>query len=80
VEFPPGVTRESLGLSGEERYRIEGIAHGLGVRSRVRVTATADNGKARSFEGIARIDTPVELAYYRHGGVLPYVLRQLAGP
>jgi len=80
VEFLPGETRGSLGLSGEERYRIEGVARGLGVRSRVRITATADGGKVSTFEGVVRIDTPVELAYYRHGGVLPYVLRQLAEP
>jgi aconitate hydratase len=78
VEFLPGETRNTLGLSGEERYRIEGIAEGLGVRSRVRVTATAAGGGTRAFEGLARIDTPIELAYYRHGGVLPYVLRDLA--
>jgi aconitate hydratase len=78
VEFLPGETRETLKLSGAEHYRIEGIARGLAVRSRVRITATADDGGAHTFEGIVRIDTPVELAYYRHGGVLPYVLRQLA--
>ena len=80
LEFLPGESRESLGLSGLERYRIEGVARGLGVRSRVRITAAGDDGKSRSFEGIVRIDTPVELAYYRHGGVLPYVLRELARP
>jgi aconitate hydratase len=77
LEFLPGENRESLGLTGEETYSIEGIADGLAPRSRVKLTATASDGKAKRFEAIARIDTAVELDYYRHGGILNYVLRQL---
>jgi aconitate hydratase len=77
LEFLPGENRETLGLTGEETFAIEGIAEGLAPRKRVRVTATASNGKSKSFEALARIDTAVELDYYRHGGILNYVLRQL---
>jgi aconitate hydratase len=79
LEFLPGENRRSLGLTGEEIYGINGIADGLRPRKRVTLTATPRNGVARTFDAIARIDTPVELAYYEHGGILPYVLRQLLG-
>jgi aconitate hydratase len=77
LEFLPGESRETLGLSGEETFAIEGIADKLSARKRLRVTATSPSG-SRSFEVLARIDTAVELDYYRHGGILNYVLRQLA--
>ena len=57
---------------------MSGIAEGLRPGGRVTVTAAADDGAAATFETIVRIDTPVELEYYRNGGILPYVLRQLA--
>jgi aconitate hydratase len=79
LQFLPGENRESLGLTGEETFAIEGIAEGLAPRKRVRVTATAADGSVKRFEVLARIDTAVELDYYRHGGILTYVLRQLAG-
>jgi aconitate hydratase len=76
LQFSPGETRETLGLTGEETYAVQGIADGLGIGARVQVVARAD-GAERKFQAIARIDTPVELEYYRHGGILPFVLRQL---
>jgi aconitate hydratase len=76
LQFSPGETRETLGLTGEETYAVQGIADGLGIGSRVEVVARAGGGERR-FQAIARIDTPVELEYYRHGGILPFVLRQL---
>jgi aconitate hydratase len=76
LEFLPGDTRETLGLTGEEVYSISGIAEGLRPRARLRVVARSEAGEKR-FEVVARIDTPVELEYYRHGGILQYVLRQL---
>ena len=79
LQFEPGENRESLGLTGEETYAVRGIADGLGIGSRVEVTARAADGSERSFRAITRIDTPVELEYYRHGGILPYVLRQIRG-
>ena len=77
VEFVNGATREQLALSGEETFEIAGIADGLAPRKLLTVTATAADGKKKSFPVLCRIDTPVELEYYRHGGILPFVLRQL---
>ena len=77
LEFLAGESRESLGLTGEETISIEGIAGMQASRKRVRVTVTGSNGSQKQFEALARIDTAVELDYYRHGGILNYVLRQL---
>ena len=76
--FPDGASAASLGLTGAESYELSGIAAGLAPRSDVRVRATAADGSTKEFVTTARIDTPEELHYYRHGGILPYVLRQLA--
>ena len=73
LEFTPGDSVETLGLTGEEVYTIEGIGKGLAPGHRVTVKAGD-----RSFEAIARLDTPQEVEYYVHGGILSYVLRQLA--
>ncbi|MDQ2712331.1 MAG: aconitate hydratase AcnA [Acidobacteriota bacterium] len=78
LQFESGESRESLGLKGDETYDISGIpaavASGGGT---VHVIATTPKGKKIEFETKARIDTPQEAEYYRHGGILPYVLRQL---
>lgn len=79
LEFEPGQNRETLGLTGDEVYDIEGIAEGLHPRARVRIRAVRPDGTAVTFSAIARLDTPVEVTYYRHGGILPYVLRQMVG-
>jgi len=79
LEFEPGQNRETLGLTGDEVYDIEGIAGGLHPRARVRIRAVRPDGTAVTFSAIARLDTPVEVTYYRHGGILPYVLRQMVG-
>jgi aconitate hydratase len=78
LEFSPNETRESLCLTGEETFAISGIAAGIRPRMSVVVTATASDGKVTSFTAIVRIDTPDEADYYRHGGILQFVLRQLA--
>ncbi len=77
LEFLPGENAASLGLTGRERYDIEGLAEGLVPRGRVRVRATAADGTAKTFAAVARVDTPDEVEYWRHGGLLPYVLRAL---
>jgi aconitate hydratase len=74
LEFLTGEGRESLGLTGEEVYSISGISSGLAARKRLRVTT--DGGKA--FDVIARLDNSQEVEYYEHGGILRYVLRQMA--
>ena len=78
LQFKDGESAESLGLTGQERFELTGIADGLAARSDVRVRAVASNGSTAEFVATARIDTPEELTYYHHGGILPYVLRQLA--
>ena len=80
LEFPAGATAASLGLSGEETYALRGIAAlggGFAPGSTVQVVATAADGAVREFEARVRIDTPEELEYVRHGGILQYVLRRL---
>jgi aconitate hydratase len=77
LQYLPGQTRESLGLTGEETYAIDGIANGLVSRAKLNIVATDSAGKKTEFMALARIDTLVELDYYRHGGILQYVLRQL---
>ncbi|GAC1430297.1 MAG: aconitate hydratase AcnA [Candidatus Velthaea sp.] len=78
LEYPAGQNLEVLGLTGEETFAIEGIAAKLEPRSKVKVTAKAADGKTTTFDATLRIDTPDEAEYYRHGGILQYVLRQVA--
>ncbi|NCF29347.1 MAG: aconitate hydratase AcnA [Gammaproteobacteria bacterium] len=75
LQFQSGDTAESLGLTGHEVYAVEGVAMGAGE---VKVTATSDDGKIMSFTASVCIDTPKEWEYYKHGGILQYVIRQLA--
>jgi aconitate hydratase len=77
LQFERGQDRDTLGLSGMESYDIEGIAGSLTPGKPLRVRATADDGSSKSFTVVCRIDTPVEVDYYSHGGILPFVLRQL---
>jgi aconitate hydratase len=65
-------------LNGTETYEIGGIAEGLEPRCNLHVTATRADGSAVEFDVLARLDTPVDVEYYQHGGILQYVLRQLA--
>jgi aconitate hydratase len=76
-EFMAGETLETHGLDGTERYDIEGIAAGLTPKQILTVRAMSDAGKETTFQVRCRIDTVVEGEYYRHGGILQYVLRQL---
>ncbi len=83
LQFEGGKTVESLGLTGEETYEIVGfrerLASKFAIGRTVAVVATAADGKKTTFEAKIRIDTPQEILYYEHGGILQYVLRQLAG-
>ena len=79
LQFEPGEDRETLGLTGSETFDIEGIAEGLEPGRKLTVRAKGEDGKTRCFTAIARVDTPNEVDYYRHGGILPYVLRALLG-
>jgi len=77
LEFAPGATASSIGLTGHEVFDLDGSGARLTPRGTVRVRVTGTQG-ARTFDAVVRIDTPEELAAYRHGGILPYVLRKLA--
>jgi aconitate hydratase len=76
LQFKDGQNAQSLGLSGKETFEIAGLNRG--AAKFVKVVATDDGGKSTEFEVRLRIDTPKELEYYQHGGILQYVLRQLA--
>ena len=76
LEYKSGETAETLGLTGQESFSIEGVTK-LTPRARLRVQARDEQGRTKSFEAVARVDTPEEVTYYRHGGILPYVLRQM---
>jgi len=79
LQFLPGQNAQSLGLTGREVFDISGLT--VGDAKEVSVTATPpEGGKAINFKVRVRIDTPKEREYYRHGGILQYVLRQLAAP
>jgi aconitate hydratase len=76
LQFAPGQDATLLGLTGEETYAVRGLA-GAGEVPRTVTVAAAGPGGIRDFAATVRIDTPAEAAYYRHGGILPYVLRDL---
>ena len=78
LEFTNGDTRQSLSLTGFETYDIVGLDASLRPRATLVVRAKGQSG-TKEFKVLARIDTPEEMQYYRHGGILPYVLRQLVG-
>ncbi len=79
LEFPAGQTRDTLGLDGTEVFDVEGVTqmNEGSTPSTVKVTATKENGDKVVFDAQLRIDTPAEADYYRNGGILQYVLRQL---
>ena len=77
-EFATGESRQSLGLTGFETITIEGMSDSMSPRATLTVKATAADGTVKTFSVRSRIDTPEELNYYRNGGILPYVLRNLA--
>jgi aconitate hydratase len=77
LEFLPGETLKSLGLTGQEIFDIEGLAQNFEPRKKMKVHARDAQGKVTEFRVLARVDTPFEVAYYQHGGILQYVLRQM---
>jgi aconitate hydratase len=79
LQYEPDTTRQSLGLTGRETFTITGIAKGLTPGGRVSVTATDETGKTNTFPAIVRLNSAVELDYYRNGGILQRVLRMFAG-
>jgi aconitate hydratase len=76
LQFEDGQNAASLDITGEETFDIEGIENDLKPLKHVTVR-TKLNGQTRTFKAVLRIDTPKEIEYYRHGGIMPYVLRQI---
>ncbi len=80
LQFPAGESAATLGLTGTETFAVEGVTelnNGTTPKT-LKVTATAEDGSAKSFDAVLRIDTPGEADYYRNGGILQYVLRQIS--
>ncbi len=77
LQFEEGQNTKTLGLTGFETYTIEGISKGLRPQQKMTVKATDANGTVKAFTAISRIDTPNEVDYYKHDGILQFVLRSL---
>jgi aconitate hydratase len=77
LEFKPGANAASLGITGTEAFTLRGVAQGLKPRGDIQVISRGSDGSAREFPATVRIDTPEELIAFQHGGILPYVVRQL---
>ena len=76
--FVDGQDADTLGLSGEEVFEIHGVAAGLTPKKTLKVTAKGADGSVKSFDVVCRVDTPNEVEYVKHGGILQYVLRGMA--
>jgi aconitate hydratase len=79
LQFPEGVSARTLGLDGTEAFELEGLSGGLAPRQHTLMAIRRSDGSVTRVELGVRIDTPIETDYYRHGGILPFVLRQLLG-
>ena len=77
LQFTPGQNAASLGLTGREEFDVVGMSNGLSQRQQVKLRVR-DGASERMIDAICRLDGPVELEYYRQGGILPAVLRRLA--
>ena len=77
LQFKDGDTRETLGLTGDDAFTIEGLAS-IQARQDVTVTVTRPDGTSFTFTALCRIDTANEVEYFNNGGILQYVLRKLA--
>ncbi len=78
LEFKNGASADSLGLTGTEEFTVAGLDDHMTPGQDLEVTATNDAGQTTTFTTTLRIDTPVELEYYRHGGILHMVLRNMS--
>ena len=77
LQFMEGETAASLGLTSQEVFDVSGLADNLRSRAEVTVTAVSSDGSRKNFKAVARLDSAVEVNYYRNGGILPTVLRSL---
>jgi len=81
LQFLTGESAASLGLTGAERFHIDGIAAAIagGATRASEIAVRVEGGRAAGFRAVVRLDTPQEVRYFEHGGILPYVLRRLLG-
>ena len=79
LQFTDGTSAQSLGLDGSEVYHIKGLSNDIRPRQKLPLTIERQDGRSETVEVVLRIDTPIEVDYYRQGGILPYVLRGLSG-
>jgi aconitate hydratase len=77
LQFPEGTSAQSLGLDGSEKFSITGLSDSIKPGQQVTLKIERTNGEKREVPVKLRIDTPIEIDYYRHGGILQFVLRQL---
>jgi aconitate hydratase len=77
LQFEEGTSAHSLGLTGDEKFDIIGLNSALKPQQHLTLRITFADGKTKDVQVRCRIDTPIEVDYYQHGGILPYVLRQL---
>jgi aconitate hydratase len=77
LQFAEGTSAQTLGLDGSETYSVTGLSEAIQPGQMVMLEITRKNGKNESVPVKLRIDTPIEIDYYRHGGILPFVLREL---
>jgi aconitate hydratase len=77
LQFPQGAAREDLNLDGSETLSVEGVATGLGPRAELALRVARSDGTTSTMPLTCRLDTAGEVDYYRHGGILPFVYRQL---
>jgi len=77
LQFPEGTNARSLKLDGSEMFSVTGLSDEVRPRQKVRFGIKRKDGQTEEIDAILRIDTPIEVGYYRHGGILPYVLREL---
>jgi aconitate hydratase len=76
-QFKNGESAESLGIKGDESFDVTGLEAGIKPQMDVTLTITRKDGSKKSTQVLLRIDTPIEVDYYLHGGILPFVLREL---
>jgi aconitate hydratase len=79
LQFADGVSAQSLALDGSETFSIGGLSNQIKPRQKLPLKIERKDGRSETLEVILRIDTPIEVDYYRHGGILQYVLRGLVG-
>ena len=80
LQFEPGTGWQQSGLSGTERFDVAGLDAGIVPASTLTLSATAPDGGTRDLTVTVRLDSDTEVAYYRHGGIIPFVLRRLQRP